>query len=238
MWTIRAVAIGRDSVDTTFDTPSADLSGVRPYIQGLADWLKLAANAKSTPKTDGSLGQYILGTEYKIDYREREVGGVADAFTGAEDADVLFCMSTHVGDAALSWREGQGLETPIVIITSDPSKYDGVAQVCGVSALRPQLAGLGIRKFKEAQSTLTKIWLLHRKNYGPSDQAKKRLGGINVELLTVKDNDDPAAAVSEKREKRPQMRLMVFWCCQPIAFLDGPKISRQRPTRPGNRVRP
>jgi hypothetical protein len=69
--------------------------------------------------------------------------------------------------------------------------------------LRPQLAGLGIRKFKEAQSTLTKIWLLHRKNYGPSDQAKKRLGGINVELLTVKDNDDPAAAVSEKRGKVP-----------------------------------
>jgi len=207
MLTIRAVAVGRDSVDTTFDAPNPDLSGVRPYITGLVEWLSLAPNAKVNPETDAQLKQYTLGTLYEIDYRERDVQVIQDAFTGAENADVLFCMSTYVGLQALKWRENHQpqLDTPIVVITSDPSQFDGKPNVCGVSALRPQLASVSIRKFKKSEANLTKIWLLHRKNYGPSDQAKKRLGSKvpPVELVTVKDTDDPAAAVSDKRGQVP-----------------------------------
>jgi hypothetical protein len=207
MLIIRAIAVGRGSIDTQFDAQHSDLSGVRPYIKGLVDWLSLAPNAKTTPKPDASLRNFILGSDFVIEYREREVQSMQDAFTGAENADVLFCMSTFVGTEAIKWRKNHQprLETPTVVITSDPSQFDGESQVCGVSALRPQLASVSLRKFKQAQSTLTKILLLHRQNYAPSEQAKKTLGGIHpaVQLVVVKDSDDPSAAVSSFRSLVP-----------------------------------
>jgi hypothetical protein len=206
MLIIRAVAIGRGQ-DTRFDALNTNVDGVRPYIKGLVQWLSLAPGAKANPDTDTQVGQYTLGTHYEIDYRERDVHIIQDAFTGAENADILFCMSTYVGEAAVTWRKNHHprLETPIVVITSNPSEFDGEIQVCGVSALRPQLASVGISKFKKAQPTLTKIVLLHRQSYGPSDQAKKSLGSKKppVKLATVKDTDDPSVEVSKWRSLVP-----------------------------------
>ena len=207
MFTIRAVAIGRGP-DKKFDAQNTNLDGVRPYIKGLVDWLKLAPNMKANPETDGSIGQYTLGpgdTGYEIDYRERDAQVIQDAFVGAQNADVLFCMSTYVADQATMWRDANAPTTPIVVVTSDPSQFDAEAQICGVSALRPQLANVGLRKFKNLQPNLTKILLLHRQNYGPSDRAKKGLGSKNppVKLVTVKDSDDPSAVVAGLRAQVP-----------------------------------
>src|SRR5215217_7786688 len=102
MFIIRAVAIGRGP-DKKFDAQNTNTDGVRPYIKGLVEWLKLAPTLKASPETDGSIGQYTLGTGdtgYEIEYREREVQVIQDAFVGAENADVLFCMSTYVGAQA------------------------------------------------------------------------------------------------------------------------------------------
>jgi hypothetical protein len=207
MWIIRAVAIGRATLDTKFDQNHTNVSLVRPYIGGLVEWLALAQGQKATPETDGSLGQYTLGRDYEIDYRERDVQQIQDAFTGAENADVLFCMSTYVGAQALTWRETYRHDIPIVVITSNPSQFDGKTKICGVSALRPQLASVGIRKFKQtqAQANLTLILLLNRKDYDPSEQAKKSLGSKSppVKLVNVKDTDDPEAVVSNLRSQVP-----------------------------------
>jgi len=203
MLIVRAVAVGRDTVDLQFDAQNPIPAGVRPYIRGLVDWLGLAPNAKKNPESEASVKAYKLGTDYKIEYKEREVQYISDAFADAQSDDVLFCMSTFVGFEALKWRESQQLETPIVVITSNPSQFDGKTNICGVSALRPQLASVGIRKFKKAQANLAKIYLLHRQGYGPSDQAKKGIGGGNVALKSVRDNDDPSLVVSQLRSQVP-----------------------------------
>jgi len=206
MLTIRAVAVGRGP-DTKFDAQNNKVGGVRPYIQGLVDWLDLAPAAKDTPDTDASLDRYTLGTHYEIEYRERDVQVMQDAFTGAENADVLFCMSTFVGTQAVAWRKSHNppLQTPIVVVTSNPSQFDGETQICGISALRPQLANAGLRKFKKAQPNLTKILLLHRFNYDPSDKAKKTLGSKKppVKLASIKDTDDPSVEVAKLRAAVP-----------------------------------
>jgi hypothetical protein len=207
MFIIRAVAIGRGQ-DKKFDAQNTNLDGVRPYIKGLVDWLALAPNVKANPETDGSIGQYTLGagsTGYEIEYKEREVHLIQDAFSGAENADVLFCMSTYVGAQAAIWRDANAPTTAIVVITSDPSQFDSEAQMCGVSALRPQLASIGLRKFKKAQPNLTKILLLHRQNYGPSDRARKGLGSKKppIKLATVKDTEDPSVVVANLRAQVP-----------------------------------
>ena len=204
---IRAVAIGPTAVDISFDAHHTDVSGVRPYIQGLKDWLNLQPNQKTQPQADGTLGQYILGTHYDIEYKERDTGAIQDAFTGAEQADVLFCMSTFVGAEAIKWRDNHQppLDNfPIVVITSNPASppFSNHTQVCGVSALRPQLASVGIGQFKSAQPHLTKIWVLNRKGYGPSEDAKKGVGSA-VGSIDVKDIDDPVAEVANKRSHVP-----------------------------------
>jgi hypothetical protein len=207
---IRAVAVGRSAVDIKFDASNTDVSAVRPYLQGVKDWLALAATAKAFPKTDTSSGQwkYVLGKDYEIEYRERDALVLQDAFSGADYADVLLCMSTGVGVEAIKWRHAQNpvLTTPpIVVITSDPSQFVGEEQVCGVSALRPQLANIGLDKFKEAKTNLKKIHILGRQHYGPSEQALKGLGGKKppLELHYVKDNEDPSTVVANIRSSVP-----------------------------------
>ena len=91
--TIRAVAIGSSAVDKTFDgTNPDDVKAVRPYIKGLIDWLELAQADKVKPDTDAVLTKYkyTLGTDYEIEYRERDVTAISDAFTDAQDDDILF----------------------------------------------------------------------------------------------------------------------------------------------------
>jgi hypothetical protein len=206
MKTILAVAVGNPSNDSVFNTANPDLSSVRPYIRGLIEWLDLAPAAKVRPETDASFERLVLGQDYEIDYREREARVIREAFNdGGENADVLLCMSTYVAEQALAWRQSEQLETPIVVITSDPTPFETQKQVCGVSALRPQLATIGLGKFKKAQTNLKKIWLLNRQNYGPSEKARKGLGSNKppLKLENVKDQVDPADVVAQIRSDVP-----------------------------------
>jgi hypothetical protein len=100
--------------------------------------------------------------------------------------------------------ERDELETPIVVITSNAKQFDGEIQICGVSALRPQLASVALRRFKKAQ-TLKKVLLLHRQNYEPSDQAKKGLGSKKppAKLVSIKDTEDPSVEVANLRHLVP-----------------------------------
>ena len=206
MLIIRAVAVGAKTVNEEFDATNTDVDGIRPYVKGLVAWLSDPGSSKSNPEPDASAIMYTLGTDYEIEYRERDVSGIQEAFDQADDADVLLCMSTFVGQEAIAWRDKKGLEIPIVVITSNPAQFSNKKQVCGVSALRPHLSSAGLRKFKKAKTDLTKIWLLNRQGYGPSDEAKRSLGSTNppLKLANVKDSDDPAAEVAKIRALVPQ----------------------------------
>src|SRR4051794_23602226 len=111
---IRAVAVGKASRDIPINDSSQIPSDARPYIKGLDDWLKLAANAKTRPNVN-DIGQYTLGSPgtntYQIQYRERTVDKLNEAFQGVTDTSghLLFCMSTSVGDAAIEFMEKNNL---------------------------------------------------------------------------------------------------------------------------------
>ena len=239
MLIIRAVAIGR-APDTKFDAQNPNVSGVRPYLQGLKDWLALPATAKTRPNTDTSSGkwQYALGTDYEIEYRERDAQFIQDAFSGAENADLLLCMSTGVAAEAIKWRRAQHppLTTPIVVITSDPSQFEGELKVCGVSALRPQLANICLVKFKEAHPSLTKIYILNRQHYGPSEQAMKGLGGNRppLKLQTVKDNDDPSTVVATLRAGVPAQQAQGLFLLPADRFFGWAKEIQAEANKTGN----
>src|SRR5215470_4507223 len=106
MKTILAVAVGpkKDRVIRS----KIGLDGVRPYIEGLIDGL-------------AGLNRHI-GTDYEIDYRERELdelgskAGAAEAFKANSEHCAIFGMSTTVVRAA----QGVTKSIPVVGIVSDP----------------------------------------------------------------------------------------------------------------------
>jgi hypothetical protein len=116
MKTILAVAVG-NSTDQVFDKPHPDLSTVRPYVKGLISWL---ANQTDPPTPDNGLPKYTIGTDYKIYYRERAVNQVPDAFKDVLTlpADLIFCMSTWVAEAADVFMKANAPSKPIVAIVS------------------------------------------------------------------------------------------------------------------------
>jgi hypothetical protein len=176
--TILAVAIGDPRNNTVFDTTAPDLSGVRPYIAGLVNWL---ANQTGEPKPDSPPPtKYNIGTDYKIVYRECAVADLAAAFQDALTlpTNLVFCMSTSVAKAANTWAQTQAPSMPIVAIVSDPfNESNGFGDnVCGVSASRDRLAISCFRKFKNNNTDVKKVYALHRDGYAPSVRATKWLG--------------------------------------------------------------
>jgi hypothetical protein len=107
----------------------------------LVAWLSDPGSSKSNPEPDASAVMYTLGTDYEIEYRERDVSGIQEAFDQADDADVLLCMSTFIGQEAIAWSDKKGLEIPIVVITSNPAQFSNKKQVCGVSAAAETTVG-------------------------------------------------------------------------------------------------
>jgi hypothetical protein len=202
---ILAVAVGRKGHEKSFtidkNTSTAELETVRPYIRGAIDWLKnynLNADLDPFPKTfelgDGT------GSGYTINYREVAFEALDKdnpvVFSNLTGIDCIVCMSTFVGEKAAA----STTNTPIVVITSDPSNDKFGANVCGVCALRPQLTGLGLRNFKK-KFGLTKVYGLNRDKYKPSAHAKKEIGkGIPANRwVDVKDNENDDAVLDKIR---------------------------------------
>jgi hypothetical protein len=188
MYTIRAVAVG-NLPDQEF-AANPNLTGVRPYITGLINWLEKQPNP---PVPDSPLAKYKIGEDYVIEYRERDVDALSDAFS--VDADLFFCMSTSVGDAAVDFTLQYELSTPIVVITSDVSRYPQ-RNVCGVSGLRYQYASSGFDRFKKA-ANLTTVYALHRVGYPPSEKAMQALGN-KVSVVKVHDNQSLASIINSQ----------------------------------------
>jgi hypothetical protein len=175
MRTILAVAVGKSSVEKVLDTANPSLTGVRPYIQGLISWLASQANP---PTPDDPLPQYVIGTDYRIVYRERLVGDLASAFQDALTlpTSLVLCCSTSVARAANTWALAQAPSMPIVAIVSDPYCENFQAKVCGVSASRDRLIIKCFKEFKKKNSNVKKVFALHRDGYPPSLKAKGWLG--------------------------------------------------------------
>jgi len=191
---IRAVAVG-SYPDTTFNTPTPLPSGPRPYIAGLVDWL--ADTQKSHPAANG-VGQFLRGTganNYVIEYRERAVGALASAFTNITNNDLLFCMSTSVGDAAIDYLEANNLTTPMVVISSHFDNFEQ-SNVCVVSAERPQLIRQCYNKFKNIHGTMTKTYALHRADNFASADALRKVRRL-VTPVAVADSEDPVTKVQQ-----------------------------------------
>jgi hypothetical protein len=190
---ILAVGVGNDGNDPinkpqlriTFTKTSsdADFNRARPYIKGLTDWLSdntKDTDLESTGKTF-DLGDSTKG--YTIDYREASVGDLkltnpsvfSDLLSG--DWDCIVCLSSFVGEVAARLTKEQGLDIPIVVVTSDPSKFSDNPNVCGVCAIRPQLMTTALHKLRGMSGVRkNKIYGLHREDYPPSMLTRKNLG--------------------------------------------------------------
>ena len=204
---ILAVAVGNDGKDLANkpqiyiiidkDTPAARLDTVRPYIKGLIGWL---ADNSTNLDLESLAKTFVLGDGktygYTIDYREASVEELnkskpsvfSDLVSG--DWDCIVCMSSFVGEVAAELAKNQSPDTPIVVVTSDPSnpKFEN-ANVCGVCAIRPQLMGTALHKLKKMTGVVkTKIYGLHREKYPPSLLTQKNLGKA-VKSIPVKDGD-------------------------------------------------
>jgi hypothetical protein len=190
---IRAVAIGSNA-DWNSENPAELIPAyVRPYINGLITWLALAAHQKSHPQ-NGQAHKFDRGTganDYKIEYRERDAGNLANAFQGVTNNDVLFCMSTSVGDAAVEYMDTNGLTSRMVVISSHEDNFDPPIEV--VSATRPQLIKRCLDKFILKFPGRT-YFALHRVGNYASDDAARRIKS-RATLVPVLDTQDPAAIV-------------------------------------------
>jgi hypothetical protein len=196
--TILAVAIGCSSDKSKVIKDSSDntLNGVRPYMKGLINWL---SNQPDPPNPASSLPTYQIGDAnyYVIDYRECTAAQLRNNFTvspGLPTSYVILCMSTTVAREAADFTRNMNPKPPIVAIVSDPFAENPPfpANVCGVSAKRPQHVIECYNKFVEADPTLTKIYALHKQGYSPSENSMRWLGGkvIPVPIGRHDDCDD------------------------------------------------
>jgi ABC-type uncharacterized transport system substrate-binding protein len=163
MTTILAMAVGptRD-VDIR---DSSKLDNVRPYIDGLVTGL-------------GNFNRR-LGSDFDIDYREREPKDLAPganaiaAFKPKNGGsyDLIFAMSTTVVRGAQSVPSYR----PIVYPSISDRKNDGLTSKnsTGVSARRSQTAGACFEHFLATVLTLKRVRVLHRPGYPPSERALK-----------------------------------------------------------------
>jgi hypothetical protein len=206
MKTILAVAVG-NSTDQVFDKPHPDLSTVRPYVKGLISWL---ANQTDPPTPDNGLPKYTIGTDYKIYYRERAVNHVPDAFKDVLTlpADLIFCMSTWVAEAADVFMKANAPSKPIVAIVSDPFSEKFGDNVCGVSASRDRLAISCYKQFKKLNPNVKNVFALHRDGYLPSVRAKGWLGK-KIIPVAVADGEDIKTKI-DSIPNVPQRGLLIL----------------------------
>ncbi len=166
---IVAVAVASENKEMTINSRRdlRDLRRVktRPYLRGLVQGLA----------TRG----FKLRKDYVIDFRQRRPNalGNAAAFGNPVAGDVIFCMSTTVVKGA---TDIAALSTiPIVGVVSEPgtetnaagTRFDQIANICGVSARRIQTAVDCFDRFLKTVPTLTEVKVLAKQGYGPSDRA-------------------------------------------------------------------
>jgi ABC-type uncharacterized transport system substrate-binding protein len=181
METILAMAVGPEK-NLMIDSV-AKLNGVRPYITGLVRSLKRQ-----------------LGTDYKIDYRERELhqlvpGSIAaEAFKSNEPYRLVFAMSSSVVLAAESLPSSPAIIWPSVSdFMQDRIKKQNST---GVSAQRTQSAGDCLLRFIATVPTLESVNVLHNPGYPPSDRALAlvervaRSRNVVVRVLPVQSTAD------------------------------------------------
>jgi ABC-type uncharacterized transport system substrate-binding protein len=185
METILAMAVGLQK-DLTIDS-TAKLNGVRPYVAGLVKALKRQ-----------------LGTDYKIDYRERELhqlapgSAAAEAFKSNEPYKLVFAMSSSVVIAA----ESLSSSPPIIWPSVSDWMQDKIKRQnsTGVSAQRSQSAGDCLLRFLTTVPTLETVHVLHNPGYTPSDRALAlvqrvaKARNVLVGVLSVKS----ASEIKEK----------------------------------------
>jgi hypothetical protein len=166
---------------------------VRPYIQGLYNWLNTPGqNRADPPQPANNPPRYQIPGDYSIVYRERPVGGLAAAFQDntALQADLWFCMSLSVARAAdtVAKAQNQPLTTPIVAIVSAAQAEHFGRNVCGVSAGRDRLETQCYNEFKTRIPAVQNFFALHRQNYDPSERARQGIPP-SVTLVSVLDSD-------------------------------------------------
>jgi len=162
---------------------SADkLAHARPYVAGLVSGLTRQ-----------------LGTDYVIDYRERELdqlvpGSAAEAFRSDQPIKLIFAMSSTVVVAAESLPQSP----PIIWPSVSDWTMDQITKKnsAGVSARRSQSAGDCLLRFLATVPTLETVHALHNPGYPPSDRALAlvrrvaRAKNINVCVMPVKSTPD------------------------------------------------
>ncbi len=166
---ILAIAVGDPSNSHQIANPG-DVTGARPYVRGLVDYL---------------LGQNIkIGRDYTIDYQECYEGD--EAFT---PADVIFCMSTPVVRKARAFTSTMLTPTPIVGVFSDPrgEGFDRTQNICGVIAHRIANGRQYYERFIHAVSGLSAVYILHRTGNTASKGALDNLrqGSFTVPIATL-----------------------------------------------------
>jgi ABC-type uncharacterized transport system substrate-binding protein len=180
METILAMAVGprRDLIIDSMDK----LDGVRPYVAGLVQGLKRR-----------------LGTDYKIDYRERELhqlipGSVDAEFRSDEQYKLIFAMSSSVVLAAQSLSSSP----PIIWPSVSDWMQDKINRhnATGISAQRSQSAGGCLLRFLATVPTLGTVHVLHNPEYSASIRALdlvERVASsrnVIVNVLPVKSASD------------------------------------------------
>jgi hypothetical protein len=194
---ILAVAIGDPNNSTQIKTATdANSDTVRPYVRGLISWLATQA----VPPKAKNLTKFQIGTtkDYVIDYREcRDSNNDTDLdallSTYGSSADLIFCMSTTVARRAAHLSA-----KPIVAVVSDPKRETTFgSNVCGVSAMRSQNTGDCYEEFRSSLPDLTRIYILHKAGYTPSEDADYWLpnDSLNV-LVPIALTDNIATTIS------------------------------------------
>jgi ABC-type uncharacterized transport system substrate-binding protein len=194
METILAMAVGprRNLIIDSTDK----LADARPYVAGLVRALKRQ-----------------LGTEYVIDYRERELdqlapGSAAEAFKSDKPIRLIFAMSTTVVVAA----ENLSPSPPIVWPSVSDWMLDKIKKhnSTGVSARRSQSAGDCLLRFLATVPTLEKVHVLHKPGYLPSDRALalvQRVATakhIAVHVMSVNSADDIMGQLGTLTPREPR----------------------------------
>jgi hypothetical protein len=170
----------------------------------LIDWLKdptTNAELDQPVAADGKKYTYELGdgtTGYTIDYYEVTLASLKPTkpavFSNLSGVHGIVCMSTHVGEKAAASTKVK----PIVVITSDPTNnaFDN-PNVCGVCAIRPQLIGVGLRKFI-SKSGVKVLFGLNRDGYKPSKHSKRDLGKRIDSWIDISDDNDTDASIASQ----------------------------------------
>jgi ABC-type uncharacterized transport system substrate-binding protein len=201
--TIIAVAVGTPDNDHPITDPN-NLGEVRPYIPGLVKGLEEKG--------------FTLGSGYNILYRERPVNQLDDPDTFKADGAVkpiIFCMSTSVVGAAKTYTEAS--DKPVVAVVSDPKREQVYRRtnICGISARRSQTARECFEDFLATVPTLEQVYVLHKPNYNPSDDALKRIekaareAGVTITKSPVTDSGDidtEAAKWTPRTKTQPATR--------------------------------